>query len=374
MTDFRSFAFVRACLRASVRGPVRLRFHSAMAGAARWRGCRAAFFSALICGLWLAATGTADAQTARSQTFDLRAGWNAIYLEIDPQETDPTALFVDHPVDMVATHAAPRRGAQFARNPAADLRKAYGWAVWYSPVRPDAFLTTLYSIQGGRAYLVHAVTNATMTLSGTTAPESVTWTPDAYNLVGFAVQDPGGPTFAQFFQGSPAHRDSKIYRMTDGVWRLIVDPGATAMRRGEAFWIYCRGRSDYPGPLQVQAPTHDGLVLSPDRGGAIVFRNRTTHPVTFHVQCRVNAQQPIALSTPILAMNEEGGGLQTLHRHFEAENWRQDFPPLEAGRAFSFPLRLREMEPGTRTALIEVVSDLGTIHYVPVIARRAEQP
>ena len=331
------------------------------------------FFLFTLC-LW--APSSARAQAVRSQSIVLQPGWNAIYLEVDPQESDPAKLLADSPVDIVAAYTSPRRGAQFALDPQADMRKAYGWAVWYAPERPDAFLSTLYGVYGAQPYLVHARTNATLVLTGPPAPDHVDWTPDAYNFVGFSVQDPGGPTLEQFFRGSSAHRDSKIYRMVNGAWRQVLDPSAAPMRSGEAFWIYCRGRSDFRGPLQSGVASPFGVQLSSQSGDEIVFRNRTSHPVSFRIEHIADAERPIPISAPVQVINEAAGGLQTLTMHFPAGNWQQDFPPLEAGQSIRFPLtlRARDMDPGERSGLLRVVSDVGTVQYIPVAATREDHP
>lgn len=95
-------------------------------------------------------------------------GWNAVYLEVDPADPSPESVFGGLPVDAVAAYDAPVSGAQFVKNPGVDMSLASGWAVWYAPQRPDAFLSNLYEMQGAKPYLVHATTNATLSLSGET--------------------------------------------------------------------------------------------------------------------------------------------------------------------------------------------------------------
>ena len=315
---------------------------------------------------------TARGQAVREQAFALAAGWNAIYLEIDPLVSAPADLFSGKPVDVVATYAAAKSGAQFVRDPGSDMLSAYGWMVWYAPRRPDAFLTTLHGVCGARPYLVHATTNTTLALSGTIAPEHVVWTPDAYNFVGFCVDEAGAPTFEQFFRGSAAHRHNKLYRMVNGTWRQVLDPGGAVMRRGEAFWIYCDGRSDYPGPLEVSTPTPFGVALSSRSGGEVIFRNRTDHPLSFAVEHIVNEAQPIPISVPVYTADDVVGALHELSVHLEGGYFKQQFPPLEAGKGIRLPLalRLRDAGPGERYSLLRVVTDMGTVTYVSITASR----
>lgn len=336
-----------------------------------WRRSKAGLALACAALVGMAAL-RAEAQAVRTQTIVLNPGWNAVHLEVDPTVSDPARLFAGTPVEVVASYVAPTRGAQFVSNPSAELLNTYGWAVWYAPARPDAFLTTLYSIYGAKPYLIFAATNATVEITGTVATERLAWTPDAYNFVGFSVAAPGAPTFRQFFRGSPAHDHNKLYRLVDGTWRQVLDSSAAAMRSGEAFWIYCDGRSDYPGPLDVTAPPTGEITLSSQGGGEIVFRNRVDHPVAYAVEHLVDPARPIPLSAPVLAMDETDGRSQTLSVHFAAGYFKQDFPPLEAGQAIRLPLVLRAQDagPGERYSLLKVTTDVGTVTYIPVTASR----
>ncbi len=320
----------------------------------------------------LALPGLAQAQALRSQTIELETGWNAVYLEVDPAESDPTKLFAETPVGAVASHVSANRGAQFVLNPSADLLSTYGWSIWYAPARPDAFLTTLYSVYGGKSYLLFSATNATLEISGSAVPETFTWTPDAYNFVGFSMVPSGTPTFQQFFGGSSAHNHNKIYRLVNGTWRQALSPEEESMRSGEAFWIYCEGRSDFTGPLEVLTRPVSGVNLSSQAGSEITFRNRSAYPLAFAVEHMTDPASPIPISTPLRVLDEETGELSTQSVHFDAGYFRQEFPALEAGQAISWPLslRLQDAGPGERYSLLKVTTELGTVTYIPVTASR----
>jgi hypothetical protein len=313
---------------------------------------------------------------AIAQTITLSTGWNAVYLELDPADPAPGRVFAGLPVDAVATHDAVPAGGQFVKNPGVDLAQAQGWAVWYAPSRPDAFLSNLYEVQGAKAYLVHATTNATLALSGEVPPALAAWQPDAFNFVGFPLQAPGAPTFAQFFAGSPAHSPGRIYRLAGGKWRQVTAPSAESMRPGEAFWIFCNGASDYPGPLQVSTPSPFGLFLSPRGGSEIVFRNRTSHPVACRLAHTADPDAPVPLSVEIDVLDEAAGGMRKLWLHLPAGDWEQPLPPLEPGAAIRLPLKLRvqDMPPGERRSQITVLTDLGTRTVLSVTATGDNQP
>jgi len=310
----------------------------------------------------------------RTQSVELQPGWNAVYLEIDPDISTPSELFADVPVDVVASFVASGNPAQFIKNPTAKMLSVYGWAVWYAPSRSDDFLSNLFAIQGAKSYLIHAKTNATLHIEGTSATEAIKWTPNSYNYVGFSVVSPGAPTFQNFFRGSSAHNHNKIYRLVDGTWRQVLNPGAEVMKAGEAFWIYCDGRSDYPGPLEVSTRMSLGVNLSSQGGDQVIFRNRTIHPVSFTVEHITDPNFPVPISTPVVASDDEAGGLRTVSVHFDAAHFEQDFPALEAGDAMRLPLmlRLQDAGEGERYSLLKVTTDLGTTTYIPVTATRGD--
>src|SRR5262245_34621916 len=117
----------------------------------------------------LAGAGTSPvawAGTQRTQTFQLRQGWNAVFLEVYPAQTDPARVFANTSVDIAASYYAPSASAQFITEPGVDLFRQSGWGVWYTAGRPDAFLKTLHAILGQQAYLLHAERDSLWTVTG----------------------------------------------------------------------------------------------------------------------------------------------------------------------------------------------------------------
>ena len=167
----------------------------------------------------------------RIQEVALQEGWNSVFLEVEPLDDSPQKVFAGLPVDKVATFFKSPSSNQFVTDPGVDLFKGRGWGVWYAPGLPEAFLKSLDAIYGNRAYLVHTTEACQWRVSGEVKASAVRWQPDAYNLVGFSVRTPGGPTFQQFFAGSKAHRGQSVYRLVEG--RMEVGP--TTRRGNDAF-------------------------------------------------------------------------------------------------------------------------------------------
>lgn len=312
----------------------------------------------------------ARAQT-RTQAFSLVKGWNAVWLEVTPETNSTTELFEGKPVDIVAAYTLPVSEAQFAENPTVNVQTLAGWTVWFAPQRADAPLSRLKRLAGNEGYLIHALEPVTLEIRGAVMLPSVRWTPDSYNLVGFSVQALGAPTFKQFFQGSPAHNHNKIYRLAGGAWRQVLTPDAETMRSGEAFWIYCGGASDYPGPLQVSLSTKLSVFLTETGTSDVSFLNRTTHPLAFTLEQVTDGNSDVPLSTLVAIYKDNVVGQSgDMTVDFPAGAWSQSFPAYEAGTGVTLPLALRPqgLAQGTYTSLLKVTTDLGSVTYVPVTA------
>jgi hypothetical protein len=195
------------------------------------------------------------------QTFTLKPGWNAVFLEVEPHSTDPGDVFAGITDLQSVWRWNPRTSTvQFIQNPDELIREAPQWMVYY-PGKPQ--LTNLYTISGETAYLINmgGTSNVSWTVTGEPAVPDIDWKPNSFNFVGFHLDDQGQePFFIDFFSTSPAHAGEEIYRLDNatGTWLPVTDP-TIPMIRGEAFWVYCNGYSEFTGPLSVQLEQGSGL-------------------------------------------------------------------------------------------------------------------
>ncbi len=316
---------------------------------------------------------TVRADTTRTQTIALTRGWNAVFLEVYPADPEPAAVFDGTAVDVVATVFSRSSSVQFVTEPGVDLFRQGGWGVWYAEDRPDAFLKTLHAIHGQQAYLIHAREDFTWSITGAVVPPRVDWCSDAYNLVGFSVSATGAPTFAQFFAGSPAHQPLWIYRLVSGTWRRVMDPTAEVMRSGEAFWVYCDGASNYQGPLRVETPTHQGLILR-RQVQSLVLRNEANYPVTPFLEHVAEGADAVPLSIVIRVVASGRTPVRSVSAGKAAGHWTQTVPTLEAGGALRVPLELRveDMTTFESRSLLRISTDLGTEVWIPVVGIRED--
>jgi len=227
------------------------------------------------------------AQNTQQQTFELRPGWNAIHLEVEPDDRAIDAVFsaancssspAEPPVASVWTYDARFGRVGTIPDPAQGLLNATGWFGWFPDSRPESVLSNLFALQIHRAYLVKLDGTVAVTCNVTGVPRYTrqTWTPDSFNLVGFPVEPPPrSATFDTWFAPSPAHDGQAIFRLDpSGQWQS-VQPAFETINPGEAYWVYTRGGSSYQGPLEIELNGTDRLEF--DAGltrSTLVFRNR----------------------------------------------------------------------------------------------------
>jgi hypothetical protein len=308
-----------------------------------------------------------QANAVRAQVVEIKQGWNSVFLEVTPEDKSPEAFFANTPVNIAAAPLTTGQSAQYSSDPSVNRLHMEGWACWYSKDNPQSFLSTLFAIQGNQAYLLHSSESFVLTVTGTVQHRPIKWQPDRFNMVGFSVMNPAAPTFAQFFQGSVAHRGKPIYRLVSGSWRKVVDPSAAVMRSGEAFWMFCDGTSGYQGPLRVVPNSLDGMLLSSEPGTLELY-NDSSYPISMTVEHLVGETAPPPLSIIVQTVHAEEPQFRSQAVAQPAADWIIELPPMEAGRSRGIPLqaRLEDMSLAVQRSLLRVTTDIGTELWIPV--------
>lgn len=213
-------------------------------------------------GLLLASL-PARAAFTMNQSFNLRAGWNAIWLEVEPVNQDINVIFQGVPVESVWTFASVVSSVDFIHDASEPVWNRDRWLVHVPTNQVASLNNNLFKVLGNRAYLVKVSAPATLNVSGEPKLRFPAWAPDAYNFRGFPVDPNALPTFANFFRFSPAHyniaqqRLQKIYQLNDaGQWTLVS--ASDRMKHGEAYWVYTSGVSDFIAPLGVAVDSGGG--------------------------------------------------------------------------------------------------------------------
>jgi hypothetical protein len=327
------------------------------------------FLGVLISFISAAILTAADRETEassgmdRKQVLNLKAGWNSVFLEVEPAEIDPDKLFAGTPIDRVAHHFRRVTSAEFIQDPGDEDWSKAGWAAWFAPSREDAVLTNLHAIHGNLAYLVHSQRDFSWEVEGSAQMTLTDWRANSYHLTGFPVSATSPPTFEQYFDGSGAHEDRIIYRLDRGRWIRIANPAAELISRGQAYWVFCRGGSDHQGPVSLKLPTREGLLL---RGGAGVLElqveNRSSDPVqvTF---TGFDAGVPVRLHFTAVTASEIAAASVPIAD-------RLVLPVLEAGGRLGVQLDLDEtgLGEGLTSGLLSMETDTGIHQWIPLAA------
>jgi len=203
--------------------------------------------------------GNAFAQWA-TQTVNLHAGWNAIFLELEPYPQQCEFQLEGLPILSVWTCDQVSSPMQFIQNPDELLPEMPEWRYFFPPASPESFATNLRDFQAGRCYLIRTSQAATWNIIGKPKLTQQRWKPDSYNLVGCYVDETAPPTLATWFSGSPAHTPLDVWEFgADDRWHQITSPTTASVQRGIAYWVYCKGASDYQGPVTVNLSGEDIL-------------------------------------------------------------------------------------------------------------------
>jgi hypothetical protein len=327
--------------------------------------------AALAAGALIATLGATplSAQPEATQTFVLQPGWNAIYLEVRPEPNDTDTVFGGLPLASAWTWNPAFPKPDFIENPSEELIDSPAWQGYFPRPRPESVLTNLFAVQSNRAYLLKIDGEAPViwTVRGRPEIRNPKWAPDSFNLVGFPVDPAIPPTFATFLAPSPAHAGQAIFRLVGGSWQQ-VNPAATSIRPGEAYWVYCKGPSDYSGPIDISLNTGTELAYGGALGQAqLRIRNMATAPASIRL-----TQIPGAAPLPL-----------QIYR-FDPDTGQIAWPMLPAQHVESIPERgelLIDLAPkraaftsDTADLILEVSNGFGFKRSIAVSAKTAFAP
>ena len=208
-----------------------------------------------------------SAQSTTSQSIQLEAGWNSIWLEVDPVDRDPNVVLAGLPIEQVWCYFPTQEPTEFIDDPTSELWNNDAWGVYLPVSDPRAVVVnSLRQIQPSRPYLIKCSAAATLTVMGQPICKALSWRPNSYNLVGLPVEKGVGSSAGLYFFNEPALAASKKFRLsTAGVWEEMVQ--TDRLDRGVAYWIFADGESKFGGTF-----TCEGTVL-----GELDFGTAETH-------------------------------------------------------------------------------------------------
>ncbi len=312
-------------------------------------------------------SATVHAGPVVTQTFNLHPGWNAIFLEVEPEQKDMEVLLQGLPLAGIWTWVPRGIAMQYVQDPSEKLLGVKGWHVYFPKSRGEEnLLSNLFTLQANRAYLIEirGNNNITWNVTGRPSLKRQAWEPNSFNLTGFSINSAGSPTFAAFFGSSVAHSGQAIYRLNNaGIWEMLQNPASAQMLSGEAFWIYTEGASTFSGPVAVRTDFGDGLdfqkLLNENK---LLIKNVSSSVKTVTVRY-------IPMGTPVPLVKFEistKGGITW--PSFSAE---ETFA-IAAGqeKVYRFALKRAGISTQRTESMIEILDDAGSRYVIPVSAEK----
>lgn len=320
-------------------------------------------------GFALLLAAAVSAQNA-TQTITLRPGWNAVFIEVQPEDNAADTVLGPLPVASAWARAERLTAVDYIQNASEEAFNEAGWLGWFHPSRPEAFLNNLHAVHANRAYLIKCTNAAPIiwNLTGRPSLRQLDWVPDAYTLRGLPVDPAGPPTFLSFFRSSKAHFNTtsgvmeRIYRLNgSGQWTQVSSNDF--MKSGEAYWIYTRGASDYVAPLRATLELGDGLDFGTELTELPVrLRNMSSGPMNAMIR-------------------DVGGGAAALAYYQFSPTLGAQWPslpsPLVASSAAGGEARVRlgirrqNIGGSSFESVLEVKDGAGTRFMIPVSAEKA---
>lgn len=212
-----------------------------------------------------------------TQDLQLNPGWNAVYLEVNPDDENPStnddrtpANVFDAPeIAMVWTLMNPEDPAQFTVSPSEIGFNDASWRVYIPSSKPEAMLTNLYAATPGRVYLVKVEGNSAINLSIQGRPhfKEIKWPTKGYQLVGLYADPQTPTTFSDFLDTTS--NDVLIYQLNNSTAEWETVSLHSYVESGRGYWIYNDGSLIQTAPIDIGKAVRHGIVFP----GEISVRN-----------------------------------------------------------------------------------------------------
>ncbi|WP_309384671.1 hypothetical protein [Cerasicoccus frondis] len=220
--------------------------------------------------------------TEVTQEIALNAGWNAVYLEVDPEGAAPAEVFANADIEAVWFGKSSSTDAEFISSPNEASFSSDGWYFYLADPDTTA-LSTLSSIYGGRCYLIKATVDTTISISGEPIYRRTPWESQTYKLTGFHVDPATAITFQDFLNlDADAAADLLVYQMdADGDWNLVAAPQNELVQSGVAYWVYNDGTIYDTGPWTLYSLGLDGIDFGASSGtSSLSVMNNSRYDLT----------------------------------------------------------------------------------------------
>ena len=225
----------------------------------------------------------------KSETYNLKGGWNAIWLHGDATHATPAELFQSHPSVLEIWRWNPNPDAAgFSDSPSEPSSTSGEWTIWS---REDPEEQRLTALTGQSAYLIRcsgsASATSTISIAQRPKPPASTWLIAGANFLGFPASTGPAPLFASYFASFPAATTppSKIYKYIGGdlgaANPMQINSGFEALDRNTAYWFEAAAVGDFTAPVEYELPGTAGIAFG--RTGNVItmgVMNRSTSALT----------------------------------------------------------------------------------------------
>jgi hypothetical protein len=197
-----------------------------------------------------------------TQSLNLKAGWNAVFLHVDASHASIGTLLATDPnasIEEIWLWKPEVSSQQFVQSPQLPTTSDSQWLNW---VRTQAGSSPLQNLIPNAAYLVRVRSDLPTylwQLKGKPVVPRYQWTTSGLNFLGFPTVPVSPPSFEDFVAQAPSEfqRTAEIFRYPGG----DLGPGnpaqvfalrTTPVTRGEAYWIRAGEiYNRYYGPFEV---------------------------------------------------------------------------------------------------------------------------
>ncbi len=305
----------------------------------------------------LAAVPLATQAQWTTQSFALKAGWNAVFLHVDASHATLDQLVgiaapTLTPIDQVwRWNPAPATG-QFIQSPQEPEDSGSQWSNWK---RSDGANGTLQRLNANAAYLVYSTADYTWQLTGRPIVPNYQWSTSGLNFFGFPTVPTSPPNFEAFLSEVPSLQVSEIFAYPGGELgptnpSRVFARRTTPVTRGQAFWIRAgEVYNHYYGPFEVSSLSR-GEVVFGDSLSSVSFRLRNLTSTNLSVSLNLLASASPPSGQPAIA----GIPQLLLRGELNRTNLTYGFSQLSVGNPHTWNLTARG-QPGSD---IEVVLGL----------------
>lgn len=224
-----------------------------------------------------------------TESFALKAGWNAIYPLIDATHSTLDADLAGYPAIEEVWRWQPERVDPIQPGNPATPPTGLEWSVWRAGQPAESSFDKLAGNHGYLVKVADGTANFTLSIKGRPVLPEVRWRGDGIHLAGFPVISTGTtPTFSNYLAPTGfALGQAEILRynggpIASGSNPLVVNPTVGRITRGQAYWIRVEKFSRFYGPLSAQLDYGEEVRFGQRSDTArMVLKNETNATLTF---------------------------------------------------------------------------------------------